>query len=341
MKNLPNNPELTFKMYELISGYWIACAIYSVAKLDIADLLANGPKTLAELAKESQSHEISLYRLLRATASVGIFEELPDGKFRINDLGKTLLSDVPGSIKPWALANLGEHFPAFGNLTYGIKTGKVPFDDAHGKSVWDYYKDNPEAGVNLMNAMAGVSGAVLKGILDIYDFSPYKTLVDIGGGNGAMLFAVLYASPSSKGIVFDEPYVVEKTATQIPDELKDRCTVYGGSFFEEIPANADLYMTKWVIHDWSDAQAIALLKVCHKAMPVGGKLLIIDSVISDELNEPHAGKLLDLNIMAMTTGKERTLKEFKTLLKESGLLFKSLIATNTEVSSIIECEKLS
>jgi hypothetical protein len=240
MKNLPNNPELTFKMYELISGYWIACAIYSVAKLDIADLLAHGPKTLLELAKESQSHETSLYRLLRATTSVGIFEELPDGKFRLGDLGSTLLSDVPGSIKPWALANLGEHFPAFGNLTYGVQTGKVPFDDVHGKSLWDYYKDNPAAGVNLMKAMAGVSGAVLKGIIDAYDFSPYKTIVDIGGGNGAMMFSILYASPSSKGIVFDEPYVIGTTGKQIPEDLQDRCTVAGGSFFEEIPANADL-----------------------------------------------------------------------------------------------------
>ncbi|MCC9070637.1 acetylserotonin O-methyltransferase [Flavobacterium sp. F-65] len=340
MKNLPKNPELTFKMYELISGYWVACAIHSVAKLEIADLLVDEPKSLSELAKESQSDETSLYRLLRATASVGIFEELPNGKFKINDLGATLLTDVPGSIKPWALANLGEHYPAFGNLTYGVQTGKVSFDDVYEKSVWEYYKDNPDAGANLMKAMAGVSGAVLKGIIDTYDFSPYKTIVDIGGGNGAMLFTVLYSSPSSKGIIFDEPYVVEATAKQIPDDLKNRVSVSGGSFFDEIPANADLYLTKWVIHDWNDKEAIDILKVCYKAMPVGGKLLIIDSVISDELNGPHAGKLLDLNLMALTTGKERTLSEFKSLLKQVGLSFIRLIETNTEISGIIECEKL-
>jgi hypothetical protein len=341
MEKLPEKPELTFKMYELISGYWVACSIHAVARLDIADLLSNGPKTLSELALASHSDQKSLYRLLRAVTSVGIFEEQADGTFILNDLGSTLLSDVPGSAKPWALANLGEHYPAFGELTYGVQTGKVPFDHVHGVSLWDYYKQHPEAGVNLMKAMAGISGAVLKGIIDAFDFTPYATIVDIGGGNGAMLFAVLNSSPKSKGIVFDEPYVVEATMKQIPESLKDRCTVSGGSFFEEIPANADLYMTKWVVHDWNDDEAIALLKVCHKAMPVGGKLLIIDAVIPDDaLNRPHAGKLLDINVMAMATGKERTFNEFKNLLEKAGLIFKRLIHTSTEVSSIIECEKV-
>ncbi|MGI9653340.1 methyltransferase [Chryseobacterium sp. RLHN22] len=341
MENLPKKPELSFKMYELISGYWVAACIRSVAQLDIADKLLNGAKTLSALAKETDSDEKSLYRLLRAVTSVGIFEEREDGAFELNDFGSTLLTDVPGSVKPWALANLGEHYPAFGELTYGVKTGKVPFEYAHGMPVWDYYKQNPEAGVNLAKAMAGMSGAVLKTIIDTYDFSPYKTLVDIGGGNGAMMFAVLSATPGSTGIVFDEPYVIEQTAQHIPEDLKGRCTVFGGSFFEEVPAGADLYMTKWVIHDWNDDESIKILKNIQKAMPVGGKLLIIDSVIPDNSqNTPHAGKLLDINIMAMTTGKERTLSEFKFLLESAGLTFKNLIQTATEISSIIECEKL-
>lgn len=339
MNNLPEKPELTFKMYEMISNYWVACAIYVAAKLKIADLLSQGPKSLPELAKASQSDEKSLYRVLRAITSVGIFEEKENNIFVLNDLGSTLQSDVAGSVRPWALANLGEHYPAFGDLTYGVQTGKVPFDHVHELSLWEYYKNNPESGDNLIKAMAGMSGAVLKGIINAYDFSPYSTIVDVGGGNGAMLFALLYSSPSSHGIVFDEPYVVKETEKQIPEDLKGRCSVVGGSFFEKIPANADLYVSKWVVHDWNDREALNLFKVCYNAMRVGSKLLVIDSVIPDELNKPHAGKLLDLNVMAMATGKERTFYEIKNLLKQAGLTFTRLIPTNSEIASIIECEK--
>ncbi|WP_316779111.1 methyltransferase [Pedobacter antarcticus] len=340
MKRTQINPVQTFKMYELISGYWVACGIHAVAELNIADLLNQGDQTVEELAKRTASHPGSLYRLLRAVASVGIFEETEDGRFSLNELGAALLSDTPGSVKPWALANLGEHFPAFGNLTYGIRTGKIPFDDFHGISLWEYYKQNPAAGENVMKAMAGVSGAVIDGITSAYDFSSFENIVDIGGGNGALLFSVLRTAPRSKGIVFDEAYVVEQTGQQIPDDLKDRCTVSGGSFFNEIPAGSDLYLTKWVTHDWNDDEVILLLKNARTAMKDSSKLLIIDAVIPDgSLNVPHAGKLLDLNIMAMTSGKERTLKEFKHLLEASGLSFTRLIETTTEVSSIIECEK--
>lgn len=342
MKKLPLKPELSFKMYELISSYWVACSIHSVAKLDIADHLLDGAKTLKELATATASDEKSLFRLLRAVTCVGVFTEEEDGTYALNDFGSTLLSDTPGSIKPWAIANLGEHFPAFGDLTYGVKTGKVPFDHVHGIPVWDYYERNPEAGANLAKAMAGVSGAVLKTIIDIYDFSPYETLVDVGGGNGALMFAVLSANPTCKGIIFDQDYIVAETMQSIPEEMKDRCSTAAGSFFEAVPTGANLYMTKWVIHDWNDDESIKILTNIYNAMPTGGKLLIIDAVIPDNSqNTPHAGKLLDINIMALTTGKERTLSEFKALINNSGLTFKNLIQTDTEISSIVECEKNS
>lgn len=341
MEKLPQKPELTFKMYELISGYWVASCIRSAVQLDIADKLLNGPKTLLELATEIECDETSLYRLLRAITSVGIFNEKEDNVFELNDLGAVLLTDVPGSVKPWALANLGEHYPAFGELTYGVKTGKVPFEHAYGIPVWEYYKQNHEAAINLAKAMAGMSGAVLKTIIEAYDFSSYKTLVDIGGGNGALMFAVLNTAAESNGIIFDEPYVIQQTELLIPEDLKDRCKVFGGNFFEEIPVGADLYTTKWVIHDWNDAEVIKILSNIYKSMPVGGRLLIIDSVIPDNSkNTPHAGKLLDINIMTLTTGKERTLNEFKSLIERAGLTFNRLIETDTQISSIIECQKI-
>lgn len=340
MKTLPQKPELSFKMYEMISGYWVACCIHTAAKLNLADHLVSGAKTLDEMVALTNTNKDALYRLMRALTSVGVFEELQNDSFQINDLGTTLRTDVPGSIKPWALANLGEHFPAFGELTYGVETGKIAFDHVHGMGIWEYYKQHPKRGANLMDAMAGVSGAVLKGVIDAYEFSNSKVIVDIGGGNGALMYAVLSVAPQAKGVIFDEPYVVEQTQSQMPQEFQDRCTVAGGSFFEKIPANADLYMTKWVLHDWNDDEVIHILKVCHKAMPIGAKLLIIDAVIPDDLNTPHAGKLLDINVMALCPGKERTLKEFKHVIQEAGLTFKRLINTNTEISSIIECVKM-
>lgn len=338
MERLIEQPQLTFKMYELISGYWVACCIHVVAQLSLADILLKGPKTLAELAEETQSDTKSLSRLLRAVTSVGIFTEKEDGTFELNDFGATLLTDVPGSVKPWALANMGEHYPAFGALTYGVQTGKVPFEHAHGKPVWEYYKDNPVRGANLAKAMAGMSGAVLKTIIAAYDFNPYKKMVDIGGGNGALMFAVLDATPTSTGIIFDEQYVIDQTKKLIPERLNNRCTTIGGSFFDEVPFGADLYMTKWVIHDWNDDEAIIILKNIQKAMHPDAKLLIIDSVIPDDSrNRPHAGKLLDINILAMTTGQERTLSEFRIIIERAGLKFNRLIETETEISSIIEC----
>jgi precorrin-6B methylase 2 len=340
MKQYSINPANTLKLYELISRYWTACAMHAVARLKIADLLFEKPLSITELADKTNSDEQALYRLMRAVCSEGIFEETADKTFQLNELGSGFLSNISGSIAPWALANLGEHFAAFGKLTEGIQSGKVPFEEHYGMQVWDYYKQNPERGENLVKAMAGVSGAVIEGITKSYDFTPYKTIVDIGGGNGALLFGVLNAAPDSNGIVFDEPYVIEATKKNIPDHLKSRCEVEGGSFFENIPAGADLYMTKWVLHDWNDEQVAQILKVAYEAMKPGSKLLIIEAVIPDQLNQPHASKLLDLNIYAMTTGKERTETEFKSLLAAAGLKFRRLILTNTELSGIIECEKI-
>lgn len=339
MEKLPERPELTFKMYELITGYWAACAIQTTAKLGIADLLSQGPKTLSELAEATQSHEKSLYRLLRGVTSVGIFEEKEGNIFVLNDFGATLRSDVPGSMRGMFLTMVGEFHPVLGDLTYGVQTGKVAFEHVNGVPLWKYLKEKPSAGINMMKAMTGVSGAVLKEIINVYDFTPYSTIVDVGGGNGSMLFTLLYSSPSSTGVVFDEPYVIEETEKQIPEDLKSRCITKGGDFFKEIPAGADLYILKWIIHDWGCEEAVNILKVCYNAMKVGSKLLIMDVVIPDELNKPFVGKLLDLNIMALATGTERTLHETKELVESANLSFSRFISVDWDMVGIVECEK--
>ncbi|BAP31970.1 methylase [Chryseobacterium sp. StRB126] len=341
MKKQSIKPEFTLKMFEVLGGVWIAGCVKTAAELNIADHLAEGEQTIYSLAGKTKSDEKSLYRIMRALSSVGIFEELEDKKFALNDFGAALQTDVPGTAKNFVLTILGEHFPTYMELTYNAKTGKIPFEHVHGVGVWEYYKRNPEAGINFGKGMTGMSGMELEGIMNTYDFSSYQTIVDIGGGNGVMIYAILNAYPHSSGIIFDEANVIQVTASLIPENLKDRCSVSIGSFFDKAPEGADLYTMKWIMHDWSDKECIQILKVCYDAMPKGGKLLIIDAVIPDDSrNKPHVAKVLDIVMLSCLTGRERTLSEFKTLIEEAGLHFTRFIDIGTEAKSIIECEKI-
>ncbi|ASE61433.1 hypothetical protein EG352_04610 [Chryseobacterium indologenes] len=334
-------PEYTLKMYELLAGIWIAGCMHTASELNIADHLAGGPKTIASLAQELNVLEGQLYRIMRALSSVGIFEELENRTFLLNDFGAALQTDVPGTLKDFVLANMRESLTVFRELTYNVQTGKVPFEYVHGMNLWEYYKKYPELGANFGRGMTGLSGVVLEKIINVYDFSSYKKIVDIGGGNGSMMFSILNATPGPSGIVFDAGDVVRKTTELIPENLKERCTVSEGSFFEKVPDNADLYTMKWILHDWNDEECIAILKVCFRAMNKGSRLLIIDAVIPDDSqNQPHIGKLQDIVMMACLSGKERTLNDFKSLIKDAGLQFNRIIQIGTDLSSIIECEKI-
>ncbi len=340
MKKHPIKPEFTFKIFEMLGGLWITGCIKTAAEMSIADLLADGPKTVSILASETNSQEEPLYRIMRALSSAGIFEELENRVFALNDFGAALQTDVPGTAKEFVLTIMNEHFPAYGDLTYAAQTGKIPFEHIHGIDLWQFYKNNPKAGENFGKGMTGMSGMELQGILENYDFSPYKKIVDIGGGNGTMMYSILNASPYSSGIIFDEAHVLEKTVKLIPENLKERCSVAAGNFFGEILKGADLYTMKWIMHDWSDEECVQILENCYAAMPKGAKLLIIDAVIPDDsLNKPHIAKLLDIVMLACLTGRERTLNEFKILLQRSGLHFNRLVQIGTEAKSIIECEK--
>ncbi len=327
------------QMIQMITGFWTSCCIYAAAKLNIADMLAAGPKTLNDLAEKTSTHAPSLYRLMRALCSVGIFMENEKGEFEINALGSTLQSDIPGSMKSMAIAQLGDHFSAWGNLLHSIKTGDIAFDNLHGMTIWKYYETNPEDGANFAKAMSGLTQGVIMNILPNYDFSSSKTIVDIGGGNGALLCAVLNTNPTAKGIVFDEAYIQGQANANIKElGMQERCEFNPGSFFDSIPTGGDLYMMKMILHDWTDAQSKQILDNTYKSMKSGNKLLIIESVIS-ERNIPHPGKLMDINMLAMTGGRERTGKEWKSLIENSGFKLNQIIPTFSPMFSIIEVEK--
>src|SRR5579871_1904300 len=270
-------PPPPAQMMQLITGFWTSCCIYAAAKLNIADHLKDGSKNAAQLAEATHSHAPSLYRVLRALSSVGIFKESEDHKFELTALGNTLQTDVPGSMKAMAIAQLGDHYNAWGNLVYSIKTGNISFDNIEGMPVWKYYETHPEEGLNFMKAMSGLTGAVIMNVLPVYDFSGFQTIVDVGGGNGTLLMAILDKAPGANGIVFDEEYVVEETKKSITQKgYNNRCETAAGSFFDFIPENADAYIMKMVLHDWNDEQCLQILNNCHKAMKPGSKLLVLD-----------------------------------------------------------------
>src|SRR5690349_14010091 len=183
------------QMMQMVTGFWTSCCIYAAAKLDIADHLKEGAQTAGQLAETTHCDPASLYRILRALSSVGVFSENNEHKFELTSLGETLRGDVPGSMKAMAIAQLGDHYNAWGNLIYSIKTGNIAFDKVEGMSVWKYYETHPDEGVNFMKAMTGVTGAAVMNVLPCYDFSGFKTIVDVGGGNGALLMAVLNTAP--------------------------------------------------------------------------------------------------------------------------------------------------
>jgi hypothetical protein len=324
------------QMMQMITGFWTSCCIYNAAKLDIADRLANGPQTVDQLAEQTHTHAPSLYRVLRALAGTGIFTRQPDGAFANTTLSETLRADVPGSMKAMAIAQLGDHYNAWGNLLYSIKTGEISFDKIEGMPVWQFYETHPEEGLNFMKAMTGLTGAAIMNVLPAYDFSAFDTIVDVGGGNGALLMAVLGAAPNARGIVFDEEYVtIETEKTLAAAGFADRCSVAAGSFFDSVPADADAYLMKLVLHDWNDEQSVTILRNCRKAMKPASKVLIIESVIP-EGNAPHPGKFMDINMMAMTGGRERTADEFTAILGAAGLAVTNIIPTHSPLFSIIE-----
>ena len=332
-------PPPPAQMMQMITGFWTSCCIYNAAKLDIADHLAIQPQSAKQLAEATRSDSPSLYRMLRALASVGIFQEDENGIFSNTSLSETLRSDVMGSMRAMAMAQLGDHYNAWGNLLYSIKTGKTAFDHVEGMPIWQYYETHPEEGINFMKAMSGLTGAVIANVIPAYDFSTFNTIVDIGGGNGAFLFAILANAPIANGIVFDEEYVVEETKKEIDSKgFSSRCNTVAGSFFDFIPAGADAYTMKYVLHDWNDDQCLQILTQCAKAMKAVSKLLVIESVLP-EGNTPHPGKFMDINMLAMTGGKERTEKEFALLFEQAGLKLSRIISTQSPMFSIVEVVK--
>lgn len=325
-------------LMELLAGKWISQAISVTARLKIADALASGPKTCEELAQASGTNPAALGRLLRATASVGVFAADPDGRYELTPLAECLRSDVPGSARAMA-AYMGTdwNWRPWGDLIGSVRTGEDAFGRAFGRGVFDYLADHPDDAADFHAGMAGFSSQAAAAVVAAYDFTPFGTIVDVGGGTGTLLAAILAATPGARGIVFDSPQVAAgATATLEAAGVADRARAEGGDFFRAVPGEGDAYLLRHIIHDWDDERAGTILRNCRSAIRPGGKVLLMEIVIPDG-NAPSLGKLLDLEMLVIAGGRERTEAEYRNLLTASGFRLTRVIPTRSP-QSIIEAE---
>ncbi|MGE0130498.1 MAG: methyltransferase [Blastocatellales bacterium] len=324
-----------FVMLQMITGFWLSRAIYIAAKLGLADLVKDGPRMADELAQSTGAHAPSLYRVMRALAAAGIFIEDGQERFAQTPLSETLRSDAPGSLRAFAMVELGqEHFPAWGNLLHSVKTGEIAFDNLFKQNAWEYYAQNPEDASNFNQAMKGLTEMVNVAVLSAYDFSGVNRLVDIAGGTGGLISAILNANPQMRGVLFDLPHVIAEAGPLLEAAgVRDRCETATGDFFKSVSEGGDAYVMKWIIHDWDDEKSIVILKNIHRAMNTAGKLLLVETVVP-EGNQPDLSKLLDLNMLVMTGGRERTEAEFATLLVSAGFKLTRVIPTASPVCII-------
>jgi hypothetical protein len=323
-------------MFQIIGGFWISRAVFVIAKLGIPDLLKDGAKTIDELAAATDTHAPSLFRVLRALVSVGVLASDNENHFSLTPVSRTLITDEPASLRWFAISELGqEHYPAWGNLMHSVKTGEIAFDNFFGDDVWGYFRNNPEDAEVFNNSMSGVTAAVNETLRSLYDFSRFDTVVDIGGGHGGLITEILKSNTNTKGILFDAPEVISGAKERIASAgISDRCETVGGDFFKAVPAGGDAYVMKWILHDWDDERALIILKNCRAQMKPDSRLIIVDCVVP-ETSEPHFSKFIDINMLVMTGGKERTAKEFAGLLSAAGFKLLQVIRTD-QPTSIIE-----
>ena len=330
MKDLTPDAQLT----RMMAGYWVSQAIYAAAKFGIADLLQAGPRSVDELAAASRTQPTCLYRLLRALASVGIFAEDTDGRFALTPLAEPLVSNAPGSKRALALMMGEEHYLTWGRLADTVKTGENAFEKLYGVPIFDFLSSHPEQAQTFDAAMTGIHGQETAAVLEAYDFSNIGTLADIGGGNGSNLAAILQKYPAMQGILFDLPHVIERAREPVAAAgVESRCQFATGNFFESAPVGADAYLMRHIIHDWDDEKATTILRNCRAAMPPDGRLLLVESVIPPG-NAPFFPKFLDLTMMLIPGGKERTEPEYRQLLSDAGFELQRIVPTTAEIHVI-------
>lgn len=323
---------------EMVESFKVSQAIYVAVELGIPDLLGEDVRNSDDLADACGAHPPTLYRLLRALASVGVLEEGEARDFALTPMAQPLRSDMPGSIAGWARLQGQEYFwSAWGNLLHSVRTGENAFRALHGEDVWSYRSTRPELNAIFNEAMVSRTNQAAQGILAAYDFGRFETIVDIGGGSGALMAMILAKHTNTNGVVFDQPHVVAGAQGALTQAgVADRCTTVGGSMFESVPVGADAYTMKSILHDWTDEECVHILRIVKAAMKKDAKLLVIENIVGAP-NEDSFTKISDLNMLVLPGGRERTEDEWGATLDAAGFRISRTVPTESGIA-VIECE---
>jgi precorrin-6B methylase 2 len=331
-RDTPSTDQL---LIQLLTGAWATQSVAAACKLSIPDALASGPMSSDGVAAKVGAESGAVYRLLRALASLGVFERRADRRFALTELGERLRKDAPGTLRETFIAETDHaHWQSWEKVADAVRTGLPRPLPVLGAAAFDYYGKNREDGEQFARAMQNVSNFAAAAVCEAYDFSGVKTVMDIGGGNGSMALAILEGHPQMQGRVFDLPYIEEHAHRNIAEAgAAHRCGFEAGDFFKAVPAGADLHILKFILHDWTDEECVKILESCRKALAPGGKVLLVEMLVPEEIR-PDFVMLMDINMLVMTGGRERTAKEFEKVLGDAGFAMTRVITTKSPFALI-------
>jgi ubiquinone/menaquinone biosynthesis C-methylase UbiE len=315
----------------MLGGFAMTHSIYAAAKLGVADLLDTGPRTAEELAVLTGVDLSPLYRLLRALASVGVFTETAPATFALTPMAERLRTGTPDSLRAWAIVTGEIVARSFGELMHSLHTGQPAFESVFGMPIFEYLEAHPETAAEFDGHQAQGGRALHAAVARSLDFDANDTIIDLGGGNGSLAAAILERHPELRAVIVDLPHVIERARATADPALRSRCEFAAGSFFDHPPPDGDAYLLSRVLHDWDDDQAATILANCRRAMRTDARLLVIERIVPPG-DQPHESKFMDLNMLVMAGGRERTEPEYRALLERSGLQLDHIVDTGTAVS---------
>ena len=333
-------PDPVQHVFQLATGYVISTALQLAVRAGVADHLASGPRTAKELATATGTNEDALYRVLRALASVGVFDEIEPHRFALTPAADVLRKQAPNSIHDVVLFIADPlHLRVYADAIESLRTGKPAAEKTLGKSIFDWFAEHPEYSSTFNNAMTNMSAALIPAVLEAYDFGNIGVLVDVAGGHGQVLTSILRKYPAMRGIVMDLDHVVAGAKPNIEASgLADRCQAVAGDFFKAVPEGGDAYVMKHIIHDWDDERAAQILRSIHTAMGAkSGKVILLEGVLAPG-NEPGLGKVMDLEMLFLPGGRERSAEEFRALFDRAGFDLVRIVPTASPVC-VIEAQK--
>lgn len=321
-------------MVQLLAGFQVSQALYAAAKIGVADRLTDGPAPLERLAADIDVDTEALGRLLRTLTSFGVFEQPEPGVFGLTPLGETLVSDQPGSMRDLALMWMETHYAPFAGLVDTVRTGECAATRHYGKPFFSWLSDRPEQVDRFSRAMANLTDGIKAGAIANYDFGGAGTIADIGGADGALVAEIVRNTPDTTGIVFDLPHVLTEAEPTIKGyNLGDRISTEAGNFFDTVTTGADTYLLSLILHDWSDADASNILTNIRNAAAPGARIVALEFVMPTT-DEPHMSKMIDLTMLGMLDGRERTNTEMRTLFENAGLTYQGVVETPTPISIV-------